>query len=98
MGLISIDGYEPKHHSYSTISAYRMCGAKFRFAKILRLEEVPGLAALGGNAVHTATERIDEAILEHGFEVLDRPAAAPLDIRNEQAEPVPATPLLDPDF
>lgn len=99
MGHISIDGYEPAHLSYSTISSYRMCGAKFRFTKIMRLEEVPGLAAIGGNAVHTASEAVDAFILEHGFDALDHPPTPALDIRNAPAEkPVTDVPLLDPDF
>lgn len=61
MGRISVDGYEPAHLSHSTIGSYRMCAKKFQLQKILRLEEKPGLAAIGGNAVHTATERIDLA-------------------------------------
>lgn len=61
MGRISVDGYEPAHLSHSTIGGYRMCGKKFQLTKIFRLEELPGLAAIGGNAVHTATERLDLA-------------------------------------
>lgn len=59
MTRISINGYEPGHLSFSTVSGYRMCGKKFELQKILRLEEKPGLAAIGGNAVHTATEQYD---------------------------------------
>lgn len=87
MGLISVNGYEPKHLSYSTVSGYRMCGAKFNFEKILKLEQRPGLAALGGNAVHTASERVDEFILEHGFEALDPQPIPALDIRNTPRDP-----------
>jgi hypothetical protein len=36
-----------------------MCGKKFELEKILRKEQKPGLAAIGGNAVHTATEKYD---------------------------------------
>lgn len=59
MGGISVDGYEPEHLSYSTVSSYRTCAKKFFFQKIMRLEEKPGLAAIGGNAVHQATEILD---------------------------------------
>ena len=59
MSRISIEGYEPRHLSHSTVSSYRMCGKKFQLQKIFQLEEKPGLAALGGNAVHTATELFD---------------------------------------
>lgn len=68
MGLVSYLDYQPAHLSYSTINSYRMCGAKFRFEKVLRLEQRPGLAAIGGNAVHVASERIDEYLLEHGYD------------------------------
>jgi hypothetical protein len=59
MTRISIDGYEPGHISFSTINGYRGCGNRFRLQKVLRLEERPGLAAIGGNAVHAATEQYD---------------------------------------
>jgi hypothetical protein len=59
MSRISIEGYEPAHLSHSTVSGYRMCGKKFELEKILRKEQKPGLAAIGGNAVHTATEKYD---------------------------------------
>lgn len=75
MGLISIAGYEPKHLSYSTISTYRMCGKKFQLEKVFQIEQRPGLAALGGKAVHVASEAIDELIWEQGWEALDDPPA-----------------------
>lgn len=59
MAKVSRDGYEPAHLSFSTISTMRMCGAKFFFQKVLQKEERPGLAALGGNVVHTVTELFD---------------------------------------
>lgn len=59
MSRISINGYEPAHLSHSTVSGFRMCGKKFELQKVLRLEEKPGLAAIGGNAVHRATEDYD---------------------------------------
>ena len=59
MARISIESYEPPHLSYSTISSFRMCPKKFELTKVLRLEEKPGLAAIGGNAVHVATEAYD---------------------------------------
>lgn len=61
MGLISIDGYEPPHLSYSTVDSYRSCGKKFQLQKILQLEQVPGIAATAGSAVHKATEILDLA-------------------------------------
>lgn len=84
MGLISIDGYEPKWLSYSTINSYRSCGKRLYFEKILRLEQIPGLAAIGGNAVHVASQIVDEFILEHGFDALDSGDIIILDIhRND---------------
>lgn len=59
MGLISVDGWEPPHLSYSTVSGYRGCGKRTQLSKVLRLEEQPGIASLAGNAVHEATEIID---------------------------------------
>ena len=59
MTRIKIGSYEPPHLSYSTISSLRMCAKKFELTKVLRLEEKPGLAAIGGNAVHVATEAYD---------------------------------------
>jgi hypothetical protein len=69
---ISIQGYEPAHLSFSTVNGYRGCGKRFELQKILRLEEKPGLAAIGGNAVHTATEDYDKGTwTPSGVEQLD---------------------------
>jgi hypothetical protein len=70
MTKISIQGYEPAHLSHSTVSSLRLCGKKFQLTKVLRLEEKPGLAALGGNAVHYASEAVDALILEGGYAAL----------------------------
>lgn len=59
MTRISINGYEPAHLSFSTINGYRSCGKRHELQKVLRLEEKPGLAAIGGNAVHRTTEDYD---------------------------------------
>lgn len=59
MTIINIDGYEPKHLSYSTIDGYRTCPMRFRIQKVIGLEQRPGLAGMGGNAVHEATEAYD---------------------------------------
>jgi hypothetical protein len=56
---ISISGYEPDHLSYSTVDGYKTCGKRFELQKVIGVEQRPGLAALGGNAVHTATEWYD---------------------------------------
>lgn len=74
MGHIKVGDYEPAHLSFSTVSGYRMCGKKFQLEKVFRLEQRPGLAALGGNAVHTASEVIDLLIFEQGFEALEEQA------------------------
>lgn len=79
MGHISINGYEPKHLSYSTISTYRMCGKKFELEKVQQREQRPGIAALAGNAVHTASEVIDHLIWEGGFEALEAEPTPALD-------------------
>jgi len=65
---LSYEGWEPAHLSYSTVNSYRMCGMQTKLGKVLRIEQRPGIAALGGNAVHTATEWYDlEAdIVEEG--------------------------------
>lgn len=59
MTFIEIDSYKPKHLSHSSVSGYRDCGARFRLQKILQTEQRPGLAGIGGNAVHSATEWYD---------------------------------------
>lgn len=69
--FIEIAGYRPAHLSYSTVSGYRLCGTKFLLEKVMGLEQRPGLAALGGNAVHTATEALDMMIVSQGWEALE---------------------------
>ena len=71
MGLISVNGWEPAHLSFSTVDGYRMCGKKVELSKVLRLEQRPGLAGIGGNAVHTASEAVDKLIYEEGWDALD---------------------------
>ena len=67
MGHVKFEDYEPKHLSYSTVNSYRMCGRMFLFQKVMKLEQLPGLAAIGGNAVHTVTEQLDrEFFSQHG--------------------------------
>ena len=61
MGHIKVGTYEPKHLSYSSLNTYRFCGKQFQLSKVLQLEERPGLASIGGNAVHTASEWVDWA-------------------------------------
>lgn len=71
MGFISFEGYEPKHLSHSTVDSYRMCGKKMFLQKIAQVEQRPGLAGIGGNAVHEATEVVDHLIWDQGWEALE---------------------------
>ena len=67
MGRVQFEDYQPAHLSYSTVNSYRMCGRMFLFQKVMKLEQLPGLAAIGGNAVHTVTEQLDrEFFSQHG--------------------------------
>lgn len=59
MTLPTFENYTPKHLSFSALNGYRMCGAQFKLQRVLQVEQRPGLAGLGGNAVHTATEWCD---------------------------------------
>ncbi|MGZ6788357.1 MAG: RecB family exonuclease [Mycobacteriaceae bacterium] len=63
MTRVQFGDYQPKHLSYSTVSGYRDCGMRMRLQKIEKKEQRPGLAGIGGNAVHSATEWFDL----HGF-------------------------------
>lgn len=71
MGFLQFEDYEPRHLSFSSVDGYRTCGKRFYLQKIARVEQRPGLAGIGGNAVHAATEHIDRLIFEHGLEILD---------------------------
>ena len=67
MGRVKFEDYQPAHLSYSTVNSYRMCGRMFLFQKVMKLEQLPGLAAIGGNAVHSLTEALDrEHFSQHG--------------------------------
>ena len=67
MGRVQFEDYHPAHLSYSTVNSYRMCGRMFLFQKVMKLEQLPGLAAIGGNAVHSLTEALDrEHFSQHG--------------------------------
>lgn len=54
MGELTLD-----HLSYSAVSTYSDCGEKFRLRKTLDIPRVPSWAAMGGSAVHKATEILD---------------------------------------
>lgn len=68
MTLPRYDNYQPAHLSFSTLDGYRSCGTRFLLQKVLQVEQVPGLAGIGGNAVHSSTEEYDELYPgdEHG--------------------------------
>lgn len=80
MGFISYEGWEPKHLSFSTLNSWRMCGRMTLFQKVMGLEQHPGLAAIGGNAVHEATQVVDEMIYAQGFGALSTTPAASEDV------------------
>lgn len=61
MGKIDIRGYTPKHLSYSTVDSFRSCPKKFELQKVLQLEQLPGLAAIGGSAFHACVEALAKA-------------------------------------
>jgi len=95
VSFLSIDGYEPKHLSFSTLNTYRLCAKMFWFQKVAGLEQHPGFAAIGGNAVHEASEAVERIIMEGGFDALDQTTTATLDIHTspEDSESIgPDTP------
>lgn len=72
---ISYQNWEPPHVSHSTIDGYATCGMRTKLQKVLQIEQRPGLASTGGNAVHTATEEYDlgskdtpEELFRYGWE------------------------------
>lgn len=69
--MISYEGYEPRHLSFSTVDGYKSCSLRFYLQKIARVEQRPGVAGTAGNALHEATEALDHLILAGGFEALD---------------------------
>lgn len=59
MTFLKFENYKPSHLSYSSMDNYRSCGMRFKLQRVYQVEQKPGLAGLGGNAVHTATEWYD---------------------------------------
>lgn len=90
MALIKVGSYEPKHLSFSTVNGYRGCGKRFELEKVMHLEQRPMLAGIGGNAIHSVSERIDEYILEHGFDAVAPVLAPELDSTTESIDADPA--------
>jgi hypothetical protein len=60
---------EPKVWSVSQLGAYQRCPKQYELARVIKVEEKPGLAAVAGNAVHTWTERHDR----HGLDAVTHP-------------------------
>ena len=57
---IEINGFEiPEHISYSALSTYVDCGQKYYLTRVVKVSETPAWYFIGGNAVHTASEEID---------------------------------------
>lgn len=76
VSFLKYENYKPGHLSYSSMDNYRSCGMRFRLQRIDQVEQKPGLAGLGGNAVHTATEWIDLAEFHGNAIDLDEMEAA----------------------
>lgn len=49
----------PAHRSYSQVNTLRRCGYAYKLGKIDKIPGRPSAAAVGGSAVHVATEWID---------------------------------------
>lgn len=49
----------PDHSSYSSLTTLTHCGKAYQLSRVLKLPEAPGLARIGGSAVHAATEWLD---------------------------------------
>lgn len=56
----------PPHISYSQVSTYLTCGEQFRLERVVRAPSRPTWAAVGGSAVHAATEAHDLALFGSG--------------------------------
>lgn len=80
-------GSLPPHVSWSSFEAWLSCGKRYQLQKIIRVEQRPGWAAIGGSAVHAATEHLDLAEWEASRQdarasargTLDSSAATPAD-------------------
>jgi hypothetical protein len=70
------------HLSYSSANTLAECGEKFRLTKLVKVPQMPGWALIGGRAVHTTTERLDQ--IEYGEEP-DGPSAF-ADVFHEEIE------------
>lgn len=61
MGEIRTEG-APPHVSWSALETWMSCGKKFQLQRLLNVEQRPSWAAIGGSAVHAATEDYDRAL------------------------------------
>jgi len=58
--MLQINGYNvPEHTSYSSLTTWLSCGYKYYLSRIVQVEEQPSTWAIGGSAVHRATEVYD---------------------------------------
>lgn len=56
----TINGYElPRHLSHSSLTTFLQCGHKYYLSRVVQEKEQPAWWFVGGNAVHTATEKYD---------------------------------------
>ena len=76
MSGISFENWNPPHVSHSTITGWADCGMKTKLGKVLLIEQRPGLAATGGNAVHTGTELYDKGEGDDATELFQQGWAA----------------------
>lgn len=51
----------PPHVSWSSFESWLRCGKSYELSRIVRVEQRPGWAAIGGSAVHAMTEALDMA-------------------------------------
>ena len=83
---ISYENWNPPHVSHSTINGWVDCGLRTKLQKVYQIEQRPGLAAAGGNAVHTATELYDQGEGDDPADLFQRGWAAALE-KNKEYSP-----------
>ena len=54
-------GASPDYMSYSRMNSILTCGEQFRLERVLKLPSRESWASVGGNAFHTAVERLLKA-------------------------------------
>lgn len=57
---VTIDGLPP-HVSWSSFDQYLSCPKRWQLGRLVRVEQRPMWAGVGGSAVHAATQAWDEA-------------------------------------